>query len=124
MINYTQIQVLNATDETLKNAINSWGDCKFRNKNLNNGNNACTGKVILKEGVLDILYQINTNNQIILQSVSTTEGSTDPFKTLLPLELFKGTWNYSLINREITLKKVVSQNQKYLNSTLQFRKIE
>ena len=85
MINYTQIQVLNAIDETLKDAIISWGDCKFKNKNLNNGNHACTGKVILKEVVFNILYQINTNNQIIFQSVSTAEGSTDPFKTLLQL---------------------------------------
>ena len=79
---------------------------------------------MLKEGILNISYQINANNQIIFQSVSTAEGSTDPSKTLLPLELFKGTWSYSLINKEITLKKIVSPNQKYLNSTLQFAKIE
>lgn len=115
---------INATDETLKNATISWGDCKFKNKNLNNDNHACTGKIMLKEGILNILYQINANNQIIFQSVATAEGSTDPSKTLLPLELFKGTWSYSLINKEITLKKIVSPNQKYLNSTLQFAKIE
>jgi hypothetical protein len=113
---------INATDETLKNAIISWGSCRFTNKNLKNGNHACTGKIQFKEGYLNILYKIIDDNQIIFQSVSTSVGSTDPTATKLPIDLFKGTWEYFISNGKMTLKKNISSNQTFLNYTIQLTK--
>jgi hypothetical protein len=54
--------------------------------------------------------------------VSTSVGSTDPTATKLPIDLFKGTWEYSISNGKMTLKKNISSNQTFLNYTIQLTK--
>lgn len=115
-------KIVNPKDSTLNNTTIEWGNCVFKNKNLKNGNHACVGNIKIGADKLNFTYKILENNKIDFYSVATESGSTDPSKTSLPLDLFKGTWEYSQNQNSASFTKRVSNNPKFMNYQIAFNK--
>lgn len=115
--------ISNTNNSSLQNGQFDLVPCKFMNKNLKNGKHVCIGTIQLNGGKLDLLFKVAEGQVIDFQTVSFN-GSFDPTKTTLPLQLFKGVWSYQHSENTITLTKKESENKAYLNYVLELKKVE